>query len=147
MDRIDVELKDLQATLANIEEARPFEDLTVRLIVMWLMFSLLCRVSNEQTDDVIDAHPHIAKVLEHRLKKGMWTVPGAYPYLLPELLQLLKSPQDTRRSSATSRSCRQLPSPCIPKYNSYTAGLLAPVFWIENTSSCVPQMLITGPKW
>lgn len=56
VDRIDVELKDLQATLANIEEARPFEDLT--------------------TDDVIDAHPHIAKVLEHRLKKGMWTVPG-----------------------------------------------------------------------
>jgi len=28
--QIDVELKDLQATLANIEEARPFEDLTVR---------------------------------------------------------------------------------------------------------------------
>lgn len=27
--KIDVELKDLQATLANIEEARPFEDLTV----------------------------------------------------------------------------------------------------------------------
>lgn len=29
-DKIDVELKDLQATLANIEDARPFEDLTVR---------------------------------------------------------------------------------------------------------------------
>ena len=29
-DKIDEELKDLQATLANIEEARPFEDLTVR---------------------------------------------------------------------------------------------------------------------
>lgn len=28
--KIDAELKDLQATLANIEEARPFEDLTVR---------------------------------------------------------------------------------------------------------------------
>lgn len=28
-EKIDVELKDLQATLANIEEARPFEDLTV----------------------------------------------------------------------------------------------------------------------
>lgn len=27
--KIDVELKDLQVTLANIEEARPFEDLTV----------------------------------------------------------------------------------------------------------------------
>jgi hypothetical protein len=29
--QIDVELKDLQATLANIQDARPFEDLTVRL--------------------------------------------------------------------------------------------------------------------
>lgn len=27
--RVDLELKDLQATLKNIEEARPFEDLTV----------------------------------------------------------------------------------------------------------------------
>jgi F-type H+-transporting ATPase subunit d len=27
--KIDEELKELQATLANIEEARPFEDLTV----------------------------------------------------------------------------------------------------------------------
>lgn len=31
-DKIDVELKDLQATLANIEEARAFEDLTVSRI-------------------------------------------------------------------------------------------------------------------
>ena len=29
--QIDVELKDLQATLSNIQDARPFEDLTVRL--------------------------------------------------------------------------------------------------------------------
>lgn len=29
-EKIDIELKDLQATLANIEDARPFEDLTVR---------------------------------------------------------------------------------------------------------------------
>jgi hypothetical protein len=28
--KIDVELKDLQATLSNIQDARPFEDLTVR---------------------------------------------------------------------------------------------------------------------
>lgn len=27
--KIDVELKELQATLANIEQARPFEELTV----------------------------------------------------------------------------------------------------------------------
>lgn len=30
VEKVDVELKDLQATLANIEDARPFEDLTVR---------------------------------------------------------------------------------------------------------------------
>jgi F-type H+-transporting ATPase subunit d len=29
--QIDVELKDLQATLSNIQDARPFEDLMVRL--------------------------------------------------------------------------------------------------------------------
>ena len=29
--KIDEELKDLQATLANIEEVRPFEELTVGL--------------------------------------------------------------------------------------------------------------------
>jgi hypothetical protein len=29
--QIDLELKELQSTLANIEDARPFEDLTVRL--------------------------------------------------------------------------------------------------------------------
>lgn len=29
-EKIDIELKDLQATLANIEDARPFDQLTVR---------------------------------------------------------------------------------------------------------------------
>ncbi|TDL29772.1 ATP synthase d subunit [Rickenella mellea] len=54
--KIDEELKDLQATLANIEDARPFEDLTV--------------------DDVGAAHPHIVKTVETMMKKGKWTVPG-----------------------------------------------------------------------
>ncbi|KAF7792096.1 hypothetical protein EIP86_003126 [Pleurotus ostreatoroseus] len=55
-DKIDEELKDLQATLANIEEARPFEDLT--------------------TDEVGAAHPRILEAVETMLKKGKWTVPG-----------------------------------------------------------------------
>ena len=41
--QIDVELKDLQATLANIQDARPFEDLTV-----CFLSPLLCLV-REQT--------------------------------------------------------------------------------------------------
>ncbi|PFH52550.1 hypothetical protein AMATHDRAFT_74036 [Amanita thiersii Skay4041] len=54
--KIDVELKQLQETLANIEEARPFDQLT--------------------TEDVGQAHPRIVEVVETMVKKGKWTVPG-----------------------------------------------------------------------
>ncbi|KAH9918166.1 ATP synthase d subunit [Fomitopsis serialis] len=55
-EKIDVELKDLQATLANIEDARPFEDLTA--------------------EEVGQAHPRIVEAVETMLKKGKWSVPG-----------------------------------------------------------------------
>lgn len=55
-EKIDVELKELQATLANIEEARPFDDLSC--------------------DDVGKAHPRIVEAVETMVKKGKWTVPG-----------------------------------------------------------------------
>lgn len=34
--RVDLELKDLEKTLKNIEEARPFEDLTVVCLLGWI---------------------------------------------------------------------------------------------------------------
>ncbi|KII95940.1 hypothetical protein PLICRDRAFT_48866 [Plicaturopsis crispa FD-325 SS-3] len=55
-EKIDLELKDLQATLANIEDARPFEELTC--------------------EDVGAAHPRILEAVETMVKKGKWTVPG-----------------------------------------------------------------------
>ncbi|KAF8974694.1 ATP synthase d subunit [Flammula alnicola] len=55
-EKIDVELQELQATLANIEQARPFDQLTV--------------------DEVGKAHPRIFEAVETMLKKGKWTVPG-----------------------------------------------------------------------
>jgi len=55
-EKIDIELKELQTTLANIEGARPFEDLTV--------------------DEVGAAHPRITEAVENMIKKGKWTVPG-----------------------------------------------------------------------
>ncbi|KAG6919302.1 hypothetical protein DXG01_007435 [Tephrocybe rancida] len=55
-EKIDIELKELQATLANIEDARPFDQLTV--------------------EDVGKAHPRIIEVVETMVKKGKWTVPG-----------------------------------------------------------------------
>jgi F-type H+-transporting ATPase subunit d len=53
---IDVELEDLQATLKNMESARPFEDLTV--------------------EDVAAAHPRILEAVQTMIRKGKWTVPG-----------------------------------------------------------------------
>ncbi|KAJ7283362.1 ATP synthase d subunit [Mycena rebaudengoi] len=55
-EKIDVEIKELQATLANIEEARPFEELT--------------------SYDVGDAHPRLLEVVETMMKKGKFSVPG-----------------------------------------------------------------------
>jgi len=56
VEKLDEELKALKATLANIEQARPFEDLTV--------------------NDVGNAHPEIFKAVDTGLIKGKWTVPG-----------------------------------------------------------------------
>ncbi|KAI3614633.1 hypothetical protein CBS9595_003904 [Malassezia furfur] len=54
--KIEAELKDLKETLSNIENARPFDQLTAT--------------------DVINARPEIAKTIEAMVKKGKWTLPG-----------------------------------------------------------------------
>ncbi|MCJ1326537.1 ATP synthase d subunit [Thelotrema lepadinum] len=53
---VDKELQDLENTLKNIEEARPFEDLTV--------------------DEVAAARPDIDQRTEQLVSKGRWQVPG-----------------------------------------------------------------------
>ncbi|RKF56916.1 ATP synthase subunit d, mitochondrial [Golovinomyces cichoracearum] len=54
--RVDIEIKDLEKTLKNIEEARPFEDLTV--------------------DEVAAARPDIEEKANKIISKGRWSVPG-----------------------------------------------------------------------
>ncbi|MCJ1455742.1 ATP synthase d subunit [Mycoblastus sanguinarius] len=54
--RVDGELKDLQKTLENIEQARPFEDLTV--------------------DEAAAARPDIDERTSQLVSKGRWHVPG-----------------------------------------------------------------------
>lgn len=54
-DKIEAELKDLKATLKNIEDARPFDQLTV--------------------DEVIAARPEIGQTVEAMVKQGKWTTP------------------------------------------------------------------------
>jgi len=53
---VDGELKDLERTLKNIEDARPFDQLSV--------------------DDVAAAQPEIDKRTEQLVSKGRWIVPG-----------------------------------------------------------------------
>ncbi len=55
-DKVDLELKDLEKTLTNIETARPFEDLTV--------------------DEVAAAEPSIDEKTSKLVSKGRWSVPG-----------------------------------------------------------------------
>ncbi|PMD65222.1 putative ATP synthase subunit D, mitochondrial [Hyaloscypha bicolor E] len=54
--RVDLELEDLEATLKNIEEARPFDELTV--------------------DEVAAARPDIDEKTSQLVSKGRWSVPG-----------------------------------------------------------------------
>lgn len=70
-EKIDIELQELQATLANIEDARPFDQLT--------------------TEDVAKAHPRIAEAVETMVKKGKWTVPGMCATLQPTTTSYLNT--------------------------------------------------------
>ncbi|KKY32345.1 putative atp synthase subunit d [Diaporthe ampelina] len=55
-EKVDLELQDLTKTLQNIEQARPFEDLTV--------------------DDVAAAEPSIDEKTSKLVSRGRWGVPG-----------------------------------------------------------------------
>lgn len=55
-EKVDLELKDLEKTLKNIEEARPFDQLTV--------------------DEVAAAEPSIDEKTAQLVSKGRWSVPG-----------------------------------------------------------------------
>ncbi|EEH22131.1 ATP synthase subunit D, mitochondrial [Paracoccidioides brasiliensis Pb03] len=55
-DKVELELQSLEKTLANIETARPFEDLTV--------------------DDISKARPDIIEKTSQLVSKGKWMPPG-----------------------------------------------------------------------
>ncbi|KAI9229790.1 MAG: hypothetical protein DHS80DRAFT_21982 [Piptocephalis tieghemiana] len=57
-ERIDAEIKDLQKTLNNIEQARPVEDLTVA--------------------DIVEAKPELIDRVEENMAAGKYSVPGYY---------------------------------------------------------------------
>lgn len=74
---VDEEVKSLERTLKNIDEARPFSDLTVvsiwdyqrlGIILMLILFAL--------QDDVVAARPDIDVRVEQMVSRGRWMPTG-----------------------------------------------------------------------
>jgi len=88
---VDQEIKDLEKTLKNIEEARPFEDITV--------------------DEVAAARPDIDKRTEQLVSQGRWDVPGykvRFAFGLSRCVQMgINANYCYRRSLETTRCCRR----------------------------------------
>jgi len=55
-ERVDTELRDLHNTLNNIEQTRPFENITI--------------------EEIVKAKPEINDIVEKMVKRGQWSVPG-----------------------------------------------------------------------
>jgi len=77
-EKVDLQLQDLEKTLKNIEDARPFEDLTV---VGFFICSAHGRPPDEDADwgtqdEVAAAEPTIDEKTAALVSKGRWSVPG-----------------------------------------------------------------------
>ena len=90
-EKVDLELKDLEKTLKNIEEARPFEGLTV--------------------DEVAAAEPSIDEKTTKLVTKGRWSVPGykvrVYCRLPATSCQIENANSTDRRGSAIFLSSKR----------------------------------------
>ncbi|WFC97426.1 ATP synthase d subunit [Malassezia yamatoensis] len=112
--KIQTELKDLKETLSNIENARPFDQLTAT--------------------DVINARPEIAKTIEEMVKKGKWSLPGyeekfgsrAIQDSLAYLLYSNQRVQIVRKSilCASFASRSRLPRPIEPPFDPSSASYM-----------------------
>jgi hypothetical protein len=89
--KVDLELRDLEKTLKNIESARPFDQLTV--------------------DDVAAAEPSIDEKTTQLVSKGRWSVPGykvRFPRAISSQCPGVDANDANRRNSATSLCYKQL---------------------------------------
>ena len=82
---VDEELRVLERTLTNIEEARSWEDLTVVSFIkpaqIWreIVMLTLCALQ----DEIVAAAPEIDVQTEKLVSKGIWMPPGYKVCLLP----------------------------------------------------------------
>jgi F-type H+-transporting ATPase subunit d len=90
--KIKAELIELSTLLKDIETARPIDQLTVSIILSFLLIScclytlrLIYNVfinvdiyERMQVEDVAAAYPEIDSIVEKMAKRGQWNVPGYY---------------------------------------------------------------------
>lgn len=81
--QVEKELKDLEATLQNIQGARPFEDLTVVCDGKTMVHATVACTTNRQgiadersQDEVMAAQPEIEKRVEKMVSNHRWMPPG-----------------------------------------------------------------------
>lgn len=106
-EKVDLELQDLTKTLQNIEQARPFEDLTVVCNTAgdweWEIDRRVEDADGPLQDDVAAAEPSIDEKTSKLVSRGRWGVPGykvrSPPYTAP---QLTFANVGHRKNSATS---------------------------------------------
>jgi hypothetical protein len=73
---VDEEVRNLERTLKNIDEARPFDDLTVVSIYNLGRLGEMTSSPSMSQDDVVAARPDIDARTEQLVSKGRWMVPG-----------------------------------------------------------------------
>lgn len=109
VEKISSEEKDLQSTLSNIQDARPFEDLTVCAeVVAEGIFSDPCSLI--QITEIAKAQPQITQAVETMIQKGKWSVPG-YRVRSGNTCcgrpSLITHASANRKSSESSLSCKR----------------------------------------
>ena len=106
--KIDEELKDLQATLANIEEARPFEDLTVRRLYPFESFTLYLTDANYDFTSPFNFTPPLSRCIHspvhlptHVLTFAAATAPICFYARSCRSTRSARRTQESRRLSRT----------------------------------------------
>lgn len=107
---VDEEVRNMERTLKNIEEARPLKDLTVVSIRIYegLIVTGMITLYVSQ-DDVVAARPDIDVRTEQLVSKGRWYVPGyqvrnfCVLFLVPSRMKVFELANKCRKNSEIFR--------------------------------------------
>lgn len=138
-EKVDLELKDLEKTLQNIEQARSFEELTVVCLYpldkMGSLWTKLHDANTQLQDEVAAAEPSIDEKTSKLVSRGRWSVPG---------YKVRGTSKSTRDQRITDKNCRKN-SAISPCYRRHQSGPLPFVYFsiLDTEIGGSPEQL----KW